>query len=273
MSKKIVFPVLIALVLALFASSSVLAAGSAAKSRAKADIERFRTRGLVTAVDAAAGTFSIKGKEGQVSTFSVVDQTRYKGEISSLADLKAGMLAGVAVRKQGDHLYAVGVIARTSPERFAGKVTSVDQSQGTFELAAHSGQSLTIHTNGDTKFNSPNGSVKSLADLQADMLAGVRVVPQADGSYLAKAVLAGKVKADVRMAGKVTATGEQSFTILNGKGQTITFQVNGETRYKRLNGGDSDFKNLKAGMKIGVAAQKQADGTFLATVVLVGKEK
>lgn len=277
MFKKIISALLIAFVLSFVIGSTVYAAGpqnaGTAKAKARNPDNRVRAQGIVSAVDAAAGTFSITGKEGQVWSFSVIEKTQYRGEIASLADLKVGMQAGAGGRKNESKLVALVVIARSAPERIAGKVTAVNLAANSFTLTGKDGKLTTILINAETRFNSPDGSIKSLADLKPDMLAGARVFKQADGSLLAKVVLAGKVQAEVRMAGRVSAVNAQSFIFVNRKGETVTVAVNAETQFKGINGKSVSLADLKPEMRVGVAADKLDDGTYLAKLVIFKADK
>jgi len=196
MFKKIVYPILItllALVFSIPASSRVYAAGpapaaAAEENQANQTGKRVRAMGIVSVVDVAGAAFTITGKQGQTWTFTTADRTQYRGEIASLAELKVGMQAGVGARKVGDQLIAIAVFGRTAPERAAGKVVSVNQALGTFTLAARNGETYTIYTDAETKFRSPDENIQSLADIKPDMLAAVRMVKDAEGHFLAKAV-------------------------------------------------------------------------------------
>ena len=192
MFKKLLYPILIAVLISVIVSSTVFAAGptAAAAGKEKPASNRVRARGLVSAVDASAGTFSITGKDGQVWSFTVVDRTQYRGEVKSLTDLKVGMQAGAAARKNGEKLVALVVLGRTAPQRAAGTVTGVDQAQGSFTLDAKNGQTYTIFINADTKFHGLDGKFQSLADLKPSALVAVRMVPDAQGQYLAKMIIA-----------------------------------------------------------------------------------
>jgi hypothetical protein len=73
--------------------------------------------GIVTRVDQQAENFSIRTPTGRSFTFSVDENTRFKGQLSDLEDMKGGTLASVVGRRLRDGtLLARAVSARKVPE-------------------------------------------------------------------------------------------------------------------------------------------------------------
>lgn len=154
--------------------------------------ELIKAKGVVTAVDPGAGKFEIETSDGRSLRFFVDDKTRYQGQLSSLDEMQIGWQAGVAAKADEDgKLWAVMVIAGDRPEiiRAKGTVFSVAVGAGKFKLTKPDGTVLTIFVDENTKFR---GQVENLGDLEKDMRAGVVAIEQADGSLLARVVVAGK---------------------------------------------------------------------------------
>lgn len=154
--------------------------------------ELIKARGVVTAVDPGAGKFEIETSDGRIMRFFVDDKTRYQGQLSSLDDMQVGWQAGVAAKADEDgNLWAVMVVAGDRPEiiKAKGTVFSVAVGAGKFKLTKPDGTVLTIFVDENTRFK---GQVKSLADLEKDMRAGVVAIEQADGSLIARLVVAGE---------------------------------------------------------------------------------
>jgi hypothetical protein len=160
-----------------------------------------RKIGQVTAIDQAAGTFTLKGRDGIETTFVVNAETRFRsknGKVNSLADLTEGMVgAVVAVNDPAfSNPLAKMVVAADKQDlpkvnvRFAGKVTAVDSKS--FTIQTRNGKTITFQVTSDTRFRSRDGSVKSLADLKEGMIVGVGAKDLGNDEYQAQVVVAGK---------------------------------------------------------------------------------
>jgi hypothetical protein len=160
-----------------------------------------RKVGQVTAVDQAAGTFTMKGRDGIEVTFTVNEETHFRskdGTLTGLADLKVGMIGAVMAVNDPAYTHPLAkMVAAAEKEdlpktdaRFAGKVTAVDKNS--FTIQTRDGKTITFKVTGDTKFRSRDGSVKSLADLKEGMLVGVGAKELGNDQYQAQIVIAGK---------------------------------------------------------------------------------
>lgn len=150
-----------------------------------------RKRGEITAVDIDAGTFSLQTPNGEKVTFSVNENTRFKGQLESLDEMQVGWNAGVAAKEQeGGTPLATFVLAGERPEitKARGEVASVDAENGTFTLATHDGQTLTFTVDENTRYW---GQLESLGEMQVGWKAGVAAKEQEDESLLAILVIAG----------------------------------------------------------------------------------
>lgn len=226
-----------------------------------------RLSGLV--LESSANIVRIHLPSGENLTVKLEDDTVYLGAaVQSPADLQEGMAASFGVRKLEDgSLLAVLAAARPAPVRHAGEVTNVDAAGKTFTLRARNGAAFTFRVDAETQFVGRKG-VESLDELKTGMLAGVSAAQQKDGSLLAVRVAAGE-KADLKVAGKISAIQGDTFTLAARNGQTYTFQVNADTRFRSPAGKGNGLKDLKVGQRLGVGAQELEDGAYLALTVII----
>ena len=153
-----------------------------------------RHAGKVTAVDAAGGSFSIQTREGERLTFSVDEETRFHsrdGAVESLEDLQVGMVAGVGAHQLEDGTYLAVNVGAANPEdlpdlRVRGEVVAVGENS--FTIQTLRGEELTLVVNEETIFRSRDGSVTSLADLEAGMRLRAAVQDLGEEGLLAMAV-------------------------------------------------------------------------------------
>jgi preprotein translocase subunit YajC len=278
MSKKFLIPVIAALLLALAAGVWTFADASA-QDLGPMGRQRKLPRLLGQVTDVAADQFTIQTKAGQERSFRFDETTRFvdpqKQELSA-EDLQVGSWVGILVaRKSGEPPLARAVIilpADFDPANWAilrGKVTGVDVPGNAFSLEDKDGQVTTLKVDADTKFT---GQVGGLADLQVGMHAQARAEKQSTGDLLAKSVRAG-MPSDQRFLGKVTAIDEQAFTIQTRKGESITFQVTEETRFRSRKGLVSGLEDLEVGMPVGVGAEDLGNGQYQALVVLAAPNR
>ena len=137
-----------------------------------------RHAGEITTVDPAAGTFSLKTRQGESLTFQTDGSTQYFGQVGSLADLQSGMLAVVGAKQLEDGSYlAERVIAHEKPlvdVKAAGRVTAIEASS--FTIRGRDGNTYTFQVTPETRFHSRGGQVRGLKDLRLGM--GVAVAAQ-----------------------------------------------------------------------------------------------
>ena len=86
MFKKIVLPIIAAVILSVSFSGTALAAEDDRP-------EGIRVRGEVVSVNTSAGKFRIEKPDGSELTFFVNEQTRFRGEAQSLEELEVGWKA------------------------------------------------------------------------------------------------------------------------------------------------------------------------------------
>ncbi|MGD8455159.1 MAG: DUF5666 domain-containing protein [Anaerolineales bacterium] len=135
----------------------------------------------------------------------------------------------------------------------------------------------TILVTDDTVFKNRDGSTASLGDLEVDRWVLVTARKNEDGDFTARRVILmpeGFDPADlnlVRMSGEVDKinNGQNTFTITKLDGESVTLNVDGNTRWL---GALSELKDLEKGMKVGVVAKGQEDGSLLAKIVAARDE-
>jgi hypothetical protein len=155
-----------------------------------------------------------------------------------------------------------------------GQVTSIGE--GFFTMTARNTE-VTILVIDDTVFKNRDGSDASFDDLGVDRWVLVTARRNADGDFVARRVVLmpeGFDPADlhlVRMAGEVDKinNGQDTFTITKLDGESVTLNVDGHTRWL---GALTELKDLEKGMKVGVVAKQQDDGSLLAKIVGARKE-
>ena len=228
-------------------------------------------RGKVTAVDAAAGKFTVEGRNSETVTVLVNAETVYRGGVSGLADLKAGMAAFAVTEPQANgDLLARSVRAGFPKVRRVGSVVSVDAAAGRFRMETErDGNEITVQVNAGTVFRSQGNAVTGLAELQPgmDVLAAGE---EQSGVLTASMVAAGELpKFDQRFRGKVTAVSKTGFTVQGRDGQTYTLVVDEQTKFRSRGGKVQSLADLKEGMPVFVGAQDPGDGRLLAQTVLV----
>ncbi len=279
MSKKIVIPVVAALVLTLIAgvvvSSNVLAQGAGPLGRL---LRAHPLLGQVTRIGTA--DFTVKTKDGTEQTFTVDDSTRYRSKDKaelSFADLKTGQwVAVVTGRGLGASNLARFVVTLpegldpTQFEGARGKVSAVNPAGSQFTIENQQGQKTVVTVNAETVYR---GEAGSLADLQVGMQAGVISKEMVGDGLVARVVRAGD-PIGVNF-GEITRinTSAGSITLkVQRTGQELTISVDESTRFRSKGNEISSLKDLKTGMFAMVvskapAGAEQTDAPLMAALV------
>jgi len=245
-------------------------------------------RGVVQAVEPTQNAFTLETAQGEVLRLKVVERTRFRspnGEIQGLEDMELGMAALVAaVRTPEDKLTAVAVAVgwpddlRDRVFRAQGTITNVIPGRGVFELQTREGETFTFQVDERTRFKSRDGSIQSIHDLKAGMLALVSAIKREDGTNRALLVAAGDPEdrprrpvIDRKAAGKILSVGAASFTIQNREGEQLIIPVGSATHFRSRDGSVDGLEDLETGMIALVALHKTEDGGWLALWVGVGR--
>ena len=232
--------------------------------------------------------FTLLTEDGRNPSINVIDRTRFRsrdGEVKTLSDLKAGMVALVSAATTEDHgIVALVVVAgipggdiRDRVFRTNGEITGVVPGQETFTVQTRESESITFKTGERTKFSSRDGSVTGIHDLKKGMIAGVGAVKMEDGTHQALVVLVGNPEdrperpVIVSAGGKIISLGSKYLTIETRSGEQKTFSVDGSTQYKSRDGSINGFNDLEVGMIAVVRGRDLGNGNLLAVIVGAGK--
>jgi Domain of unknown function (DUF5666) len=234
-------------------------------------------RGKVVDVKPAANQFTLEDQQGQKTVVTVGADTVYRGQVTGLADLQQGMIAGVISKEMaGDGLVARLVRAGEPVGVHAGEVTNVNTAAGTFTLKTLSAnQQLTLTVDDSTRFRSKADEVSGLKDLKTGMFAIVvsknPAGEQANAPLTAVMVAASDKsdlpQADLWVGGRLVSQARNTFTVENREGQQYTFQTTGRTRLRSRE--LRSLADLKIGMLVLVGAKDLGNGSYQAQVVLV----
>ena len=155
--------------------------------------------GEITAIDETAQNLTLKLRQGEREmTFSVDENTRFRGkegELTSLGDLKVGMVAIVTVQEaSADETPVARLVAAgyrdqlpKFDKRVGGRVASVEQNA--FTIKARNGETYTFQVTGSTTFRSRGDRIQGLEDLEEGMGVIVGAKELGNGRYQAEMVL------------------------------------------------------------------------------------
>lgn len=235
-----------------------------------------RERGVVIAVDSAAGSFTLQNRQGYQVSFSVNENTQYRGSLESLADIQPGMQAAAGGFEQPDgSLLAAVIMARFPLHRNTGIVSQVDLDAGRLTLDTRKGGTVEFSVDENTRFRGMQSEIENLGDIQPGMVALLVSHPGADGNELAVAIAAGERENlphfDLKVIGQVSQVNATTFVIQSRAGEQYTLQVDDATRFRSRGGRVSGLDELEEGMRVVVGAQETDTGDYLAKVILVGQ--
>jgi hypothetical protein len=248
---------------------------------------RIRVVGEITGVDKQSSMFSLRSSGGEAYRFEVDRFTQFRspnGTVRDLNDLDIGMHALVVGLKQENGTLLARLVAAGEVDkereiiRSKGEIIDVDVIAETFSLRRPDGTVLTFQIGERTKYRSRDGSIKGLEDLKPGMFALVVGVKLEDGSVLALLVAAGEMKDKPvikQFRGEIAGVvpGQGTFSLLGLDGEMRTFETIDRTVFRSRDGEIKDIHDLKKGMKAMVGAVEKEDGTLIALVVGVWKEK
>ena len=202
-------------------------------------------------------------------------ETVFRGQVSSLADLKAGMLAGAVTKEAtGGALLAKIVRAGDPIGVHFGEITSVNAAGGTFTLKTQrTAQELSVSVDENTRFRSREAEISGLDELKSGMFAlVVGKSPAGEQNKLEAVLVAASEKsdlpeADLIVGGRIVALERGAFTIESREGEEYVFQTSKETRIRSRE--IRSVAGLKLGMLVLVGAKDLGSGKYQAQVVLV----
>lgn len=181
-----------------------------------------RFRGEIIDVVPDQGTFTLQTAEGTSMVFQTSDRTRFvsrEGSVTSIEDLKVGMVAYVGALEKEDGLIAFLVavgIPKDHPDRVwrRGRISTLGDR--TFTIESRDGSEMTVFVDSSTRYRSRDGSFNGFEDLQVGMYCVVGAVKLEDGQL--RAVFVGVTRASTERPGDAEHRPEQPDTemILNG---------------------------------------------------------
>jgi hypothetical protein len=155
-----------------------------------------KMRGKVTAVDSQAGKFRIETREGEIVTFFVDENTRYRGQLEDLSEMQVGWAAGVGAKEGEDGQWFAAVVFAGEPRDFIkarGEITALDEGLGKIRLEKKDGTVLTFFVDESTQFR---GQAQGFEDLRVGWTAGIAAMEGEDGKLIARLVIAGEARAE-----------------------------------------------------------------------------
>jgi Flp pilus assembly protein CpaB len=272
MSKKILIPIISALIVAMLAGvlvcSEALAQSSNPGGGGRLKLLLAARRGLGQVTTIGEDQFSVEKWNGETFAFLVNEEARFfdkdRTELN-FDDLAIGRWVVVAgpENEAGERVARLVVLLPEDfdPSRLAGalgRIIAVDQAAQQFSMENRQGEEKTYGVNEETRFT---GGVDELADLQVGLPVLVKGLKQPDGSLLAQVV--GARRRVRRYAGEIMAIDEGGNTLtlkLRQSEQEMTFAVDENTRFRGKDGEIAGLGDLKVGMVAVVAAQEAITG-------------
>ena len=151
-----------------------------------------------------------------------------------------------------------------------GQITALGTSS--FSMTTVRGEDITVQVTDETIYKNRDGSDASFSDLTVGRWVAGRGFHDDEGSPTAKVVVLLPEDFDptefqlVKMGGEVDKinNGQNTFTIITKDGESVTLNVDDNTRW----GGDlTNLDDLEKGMRVGIGAFEQEDGSLLAKLV------
>ncbi|GAB4530635.1 MAG: hypothetical protein Fur0018_17960 [Anaerolineales bacterium] len=225
--------------------------------------------GEITAL--GENSITLQTRNDQELTINVDERTVYVTPEHGIAfgDLQVGDQIVFEMERKGDAPAAHVIIqipAGYDPRElrrntFQGEVWAIGS--GSITLQTRQGEQVRLLVDGSTDFQSPGGLVQGFDDLQVHMQIGVFATPQANGSLHANVLIANRPRVS-KHAGTVSSVDGGSLTLTRRDGQTLTFQVTAETRFK---GEVASLSDLQPGMQALVAAYPDSSGAWTAIFI------
>jgi hypothetical protein len=243
--------------------------------------------GEITNVDLSLSTFSLSTRSGEELRFSVTERTRFysrEGSIQSLEDLSAGMKAAVsAIQDDENNLIALSVATGEVGDfkefqRYLGTISSVDVTGNSFSLEIEEGRIQQFILSDRTRYQSRDGSITDLEDLEVGMVAHVIAIERENQIPMAWIISAGKPDEKperFRVFGQITQVipGQNSFELETRSGDIFTFNVIDRTKFRSRDGSINNIHDLKKGMYALVVGIRDTEGSSIALIVAAANQE
>ena len=297
MSKKIIIPVILVLLVSMIAGGVALAqsgdnppqpgAPSALSNLARglaARLARLRNGSAIGQVITNSQTQLVIGNlSGGQHTYQLDGQTRYldeNGQPATAQELAAGRWVVVQAARSGFTTWVARAV-HLLPASFnppadlnllvTGQLSSVNAGARSFSMQAQSGQEFTFTLGEGAVFLGQQKNLSVLAPGMQVVVAGINAAQ--GGTPTAYLVFARQQS--VRYAGSITAVdpANSTFTLhTRNSGQDVTLHVNSDTHFRSRNDQYKSLADLQPGMLAAVQANQQGQGQWVASLVTVASQ-
>jgi hypothetical protein len=149
-----------------------------------------------------------------------------------------------------------------------GKAEVISIGDDQFTAETPNGTEITVLVDADTRYF---GDLESFNDIEVGMEVAVMGARQGDQTVLAKVVGAGdEFPLGQRAGGEVIAIDSDSLTIENRQGESLTFQVDGETLSFSRDDEVQALSDIEIGDHVKIHYEEASDGTLLAKSIGAG---
>ena len=139
-----------------------------------------------------------------------------------------------------------------------------------FTLLMRDEVEITVQVDEDTRYF---GDLESFNDIEVGMTVAVAGIRKGEETGLAKAIGAGEQPFGLGARGEVTDVDADSLTIETRDGESLTFQVDGETVFLSRDDEVQSLADIEIGYRAGVHYEEASDGTLLAKTIGAGEPK
>ncbi len=149
-----------------------------------------------------------------------------------------------------------------------GKAEVISIGDDQFSAETPNGTEITVLVDADTRYF---GDLDSFNDIEVGMEVAVMGPRQGDQTVLAKALGAGDdFPLGQRAGGEVTAIDSDSLTLEDRDGESLTFQVDGETLFFSREDEVQDLSDIEIGDHVMIHYEEASDGTLVAKSIGAG---
>ena len=189
-----------------------------------------------------------------------------KGKFSRLlVGLLVGLLAfssvGFAYAERGERR---GVMLK-------GEVTAIDGA--TLSVQTERRGEVTVQTDANTRFRTPDGEALALADIQVGSVIAAKGRVASEKTLAARVVILIPAELADTARGKVTAIDGSTITVEDKDGNTTDVITSADTRFRVKGRADASLGDIEVGMILGAAGQFDADGALIAKQVMAGEPR
>ncbi|MBI5951397.1 MAG: hypothetical protein HY865_07050 [Chloroflexi bacterium] len=213
-------------------------------SKIEAKLNLSELKGIITALDSAAGTVTVTRQDNTTVTVTVDASTLIKRnkKAATLADLQLG--DKVEVKYNAVTLLASKIEAKLNLSELKGIITALDSAASTVTVTRKDGTTVTVTVDVNTLIKR-NGKLATFADLQL----GDKV----EAKYNAVTLVASKIEAKLNLSelkGVISALDSAAsiVTVTRKDGTTVTVTVDASALIKR-NGKPATLADLQLGDK------------------------